>query len=468
MPAPIRVRFDVLRTALGERLLDSSFFPIALQAGALVAVLALAWLGWGVGQDRRPDELLVLRKTSLITLIVWGLWWPGMIALALVAGRVWCTVCPLELVARGGEAVSRWCGLQPARLGRLLRGGWLAVGAYLSLQAAVAGFSIHRVPHATALTLLVLVGGAWLVGLVFRDARALCRAFCPAAPLLSVYGRVSPVRLDVRDDAVCAACATRDCVREARRNRLDGRSCPSRLAVFARRASDGCVLCLQCAKACPNRNVGLGVVAVDAPQRRPSLLQPAEVAFVVIAFGFVSHEVMGEVPWLEDRFHAVPAALAAALPALTVRWWEALWFLGLFPALAWGAVVVGAWLVERRSRPADVLLRVATAVAPIVALAHLAKAAAKGTAWLSYLPLALHNPVGLETAGRLSSKVLAAPAALADLSTEGWAMLALLGVAVWRFGRFVPGEDRHVAWSRVGLVLASVWFAGTFVAWGLS
>jgi len=96
----------------------SPWFPVGLQAATLAAVVGLVVNGWGVGLDKNPDELLLFRKTHLTTLMVWGLWWPGLIALTLVFGRVWCTICPMELVNRVGDAIARKVGWPRIRMGR--------------------------------------------------------------------------------------------------------------------------------------------------------------------------------------------------------------------------------------------------------------------------------------------------------------------------------------------------------------
>ena len=42
-------------------------------------VVLLVFVGFGLGTDLSPSELKLFRKTHLATLLVWGLWWPGMI-----------------------------------------------------------------------------------------------------------------------------------------------------------------------------------------------------------------------------------------------------------------------------------------------------------------------------------------------------------------------------------------------------
>jgi len=461
-----QVKIDLLAWRPLRHVILWAGFPILLQAAALAAVVTLVGVGLGIGPGLKADELMTLRKTNLTTLVVWGLWWPSMIAVAIAFGRAWCTVCPMELVNRLGDGMARRVGWPRARLGKFLRAGWLIVAIYLVLQLLVAGLSIHRVPHFTALFLLVLLGGALLAGLVFREPRSFCKAFCPAGALLSVYGRSTPLQLEMRDPAVCATCSTKNCVRAENRYRFDKRSCPSLLRPFDRQASDGCVLCLQCAKVCPHDNVGVGVVSENAPIRRKALLRPYEAAFVMVALGFVSHEVIGEVKWLDSAFHMVPVALAGVIPAVPFGWVEALWFLVLFPLVVWLAIAGLAYLLGHRSSLATLLLAAATGAAPVVAIAHLAKAAAKVGSWGRFVPLALRDPQGLDTLHRISDHSLTSPAALIGLSILGWVMLGLvLAVAwkAWRWAKQIPA-DAAVA-ARTGLASAAVLFSAVLIVW---
>ncbi|MBI4881157.1 MAG: 4Fe-4S binding protein, partial [Planctomycetes bacterium] len=271
------IRLDVLRPSACRSVLRARWFPVALQVLALLAVVGLAWIGFSVGPDRPASELLTLRKTNITTLVVWGLWWPGLIALTLLFGRVWCTVCPMELVHRLGDAAGRGLALRRPPLGPFLRAGWMTLLAYFLLQVLVAGAALHRNPHYTAWLLAALFLVAFASGLVFRGGRAFCAGFCPASALLSVYGRFTPVQLEKRDAAACEECRDRQCVAAKNRARFDRRSCPSYLRPYERAPSDGCVLCLQCAKVCPQGNIGLGLVSRAAGVRRQSLLRPFEV-----------------------------------------------------------------------------------------------------------------------------------------------------------------------------------------------
>jgi len=463
-----RFRIDFLSLRPVRGLVVRAWFPVAVQALGLAVVGLLAAAGLGVGEDAAPGELLLLRKTNLSTLVVWGLWWPGLVIVTLLLGRAWCTVCPMELASRGGEWLGKLLGLRRMRVGSVVRAGWLAVAGYLVLQVLVAGVSVHRVPHLTAVMLLVLVALPVLAGMVLREPRAFCRALCPAAPLLSVYGRLSPFQLDVKDPAKCAACASLDCVRHENRQRFDRRSCPSLLKPFAREPSDGCVQCLQCAKVCPHGNVGFGVVSGSTPADGKPLLRPAEAAFVLAALGFVSHDTIAEVAWLDQLFHAVPSIIGAAVPGVGFEWWEAIWFLLLFPAVAWGIVFAAGYLTGHRGTVASAVVSAATGAAPVVAVAHAAKAVAKISTWCGYLPVALSDPSGRRAAAAISAGLVPVPGAVAGLSAIGWTMLLFTVAVGWiglRWARQLPVQGTAAA--RTGLAFAVALFTGVLATWGL-
>ena len=438
-----RFRVDFLSGRVGRFIRGARWFPVLFQVVILGVVLLLLWNGLGRGLDLEGAELETFRKTNLTTLLVWGIWWPSMIVVVVSFGRVWCTVCPLELVNRVADALARRVGWPRARLGKVVEAGWMVLAAYLLLQLLVAGASLHHVPHYTSLLLVGLLSVAFVTGLVFRHPRSFCRGFCPAGALLSVYGRHTGVQLEVRDPAVCAACEGRDCTKEANRYRFDGRSCPSLLRPYHRDPSDGCVLCFQCAKVCPHDNIGWGVVDAEAPIRRKVLLRPFEAGFVMVALGFVSHEVLEEVPWLDALFHRVPTAMASVLPGVDFAWLEAFWYLVLFPVAAWTVVSGLAYLLGYRGRPGSLILAAATGAAPVVAMAHLAKATAKIASWGTYLPLAFRDPGGEETFQRLWTHAVAEPSSLVSLQVVGWVMgIAALWMA-WRAARWarrIPAE----------------------------
>jgi len=462
-------QWDLLTLRPIRWLVSSPAIPLALQIVTLLAAGALVAVGLGVGLGVPPQWLATLRRTNLATLVVWGLWWPGVLALTLVAGRLWCTICPLELLQRLGDAAARRVGWPRAALGPFQRQGWLALALYGALLALVFGIATHRVPHFTALVLLSLAGLAFITGLAIREPRSFCRSLCPLTLLLRVYGRFAPWQLDRHDPAVCKTCASRDCVAEENRYRFDGRSCPSRLIPYQRAPTDDCVLCLQCVKACPHENLGFGQPSAKSRLRARALFSTAEAAFVILAFGFVAREILGDVPAVRAALGTLIARLHRLVPTLDRGWIEALLYLVIAPGALFVGVVAAARLVSPGQRLRTLLLAAAASAAPVVALAHVGKGLAKAMASVGFIPLAVIDPRGLRTCQRIVDKALSAPRPLPGLASLRWAVVAvglLVLVRTLRAVRAAPAELRAAGFA--GLVVTGVIYLPLLLAWALS
>jgi hypothetical protein len=212
--------------------------------------------------------------------------------------------------------------------------------------------------------------------------------------------------------------------------------------------------------------MGFGLVATVAPVRRKGLLKPFEAAFVMVALGFVTHEVIGEVKWLDAFFHTVPNGLNQWAPSIPFGWLEALWFLGLFPLMAWSIISGIGYLTGHRGDLKTLLLAAATGAAPIVAVAHLAKAVAKVAAWGGFLPIAVGDPKGVETFRAITDHTLITPPGLLGLSIVGWMMLFATCLIAWRalhWVRDIP-EDSLPA-VRSALVATFILFTSVLVTW---
>ncbi len=461
------VRWDLLRPRAADRLVRARAFPLIFQTIVLLGVLLVSSAGVGLGWHMGSSDLAVFRKTNLATLLVWGLWWPAMVLVMILAGRVWCTVCPLELVDRLGDWIGRRTGLQRIRLGRVLLAGWGMLGLYLFLHVLVAAGDLHRLPGLTALLVFGLVGAAFLAGLLFRHPRAFCTSFCPAGVMLSAYGRFTPLKLEVRDPNTCVACKTKDCIREENRHRFDARSCPSLLRPYARKASDACTLCFQCAKVCPRDNVGFGLVAPEAPVRRKTFLTGPETSFVLLVTGFLVRETTEDISWLNRPVEALLGHVGA-LGSMGEGWAEFLVFLVVLPLAFWSLVALVGWISGARIGTARRLAAAATAALPIVAAAHALKAVAKVLEWGPYLPHALRDPSGLETLAAIRSGRLAEPHGLLGLEPVGWTGLIVLAVVTWwawRQTRAWQTGDRRV--GKVAVAFVGTVFVGILGCWVL-
>ncbi|MDH4195929.1 MAG: 4Fe-4S binding protein [Candidatus Aminicenantes bacterium] len=244
---------DLLRFRVFGRLAASRSYPLIAQVIMLLG-FGLVIAG-GLAAPHVPAKMTgILRNTNLAALIVWSLWWPLVIISAAVVGRVWCQVCPMELV---NSLVSR-IGLK-RKAPRFLTSGWgVAVFYSLALLGFIRTFWAHRYPERMAFFFLFLFASAMVAGAIF-EKRAFCDDLCPVGRLLGLYACCAPLEWRVRDAKTCDVCRTKDCVAARHAYRLTARSCPSNLYPASIGDNRACLVCTQCRKVCPRENLRLSL-----------------------------------------------------------------------------------------------------------------------------------------------------------------------------------------------------------------
>ena len=275
---------NLLRFKPVRELVHWSGFPYVFQGAMLIVLVALGVVSW---QQYAPDGVAdgLYARTNLVQLLIWGLWWPAMVWAAVLLGRAWCMVCPLELVANVSERLSRQVGIQHRVLGRWLRSGFAIVALYAVIQMLVAGIHLHRVPAYTSFFLFGLIGSAAIVGSVFKD-RAFCRGFCPVGLLLGTYGRGGMLAVRHESTEQCDDCTSHDCVLACHHTRWQGRSCPSLLNPARLDSNRDCLVCGQCIK-----GLTAGQHAAPPPSSLPRRRRPGRTG--LLAGGVVCDARLG-------------------------------------------------------------------------------------------------------------------------------------------------------------------------------
>lgn len=461
--------FNLLRVPGVHAMVRWCGFPYVFQALMLAVFVGLAVISWGVFAPPGVNAKLYA-KTHLATLLIWGVWWPAMVWTAVLLGRAWCMVCPLELVSNLSERLARCLRIPQRPLRKWIASGSLIVAPYALIQLLVAGAHLNRVPAYTSLFLLGLLGLATSTGLVFKD-RAFCRGLCPVGLLLGTYGRGGMLAVRAGSAGTCQGCIGKDCILACNRARSDARSCPSLLNPPKLNSNKDCLVCGQCIKACAPDNMQLVL-------RRPFPASDAREAasswpvtlFVMLVSGFVTWELFTEWPAAEKGFllPAVWAATRLGWPA-AAGWCEGAWALGVVPFL-WWALLAGAdrLLGGREGRIADLWRRMALPMAVVVSAGHLSKGLAKLVSWAPFLPLALREPKGLGTMKALAAKTMPAPAAFFGLSTVAVICLGLVSVSMLygiREYRLAHGRDRGHRREVFPVAALAVVFALIIVGW---
>ncbi|MCP4411061.1 MAG: 4Fe-4S binding protein, partial [Gammaproteobacteria bacterium] len=176
------------------------WFPLVPQLITLAAFILLIVDGFAADTSDMTFAK-VLRNTNLANLIVWSYWWPLIILSSIFFGRVWCMICPMELLTTLAARI----GLKQ-KPPRFLRSGWSITIFYLIiLFGGIHIFSIHRVPFRMSIYLVALLATAIVVGLLFLR-NSFCAHVCPIGHLLGLYSRLAPFGWSVGNRQLCMDC----------------------------------------------------------------------------------------------------------------------------------------------------------------------------------------------------------------------------------------------------------------------
>jgi len=199
---------------------------------------------------------------NIIVTVVWILWWFFLIAVLVPAGgRAWCMACPIPFAGewfsrrrlvgvrreaensrslRDGGLNRRW----PHRLSRM----WTQNLLFLTL-CTVSTILVTR-PALTAVILSAMVVTAIVVHAIFKR-RSFCRYLCPLNAWISVYSMAAATEVRPRDTARCDDCQDHSCACGS----SDAWACPWMVNPSKLDRNNYCGLCMECIKACPNRNL---------------------------------------------------------------------------------------------------------------------------------------------------------------------------------------------------------------------
>lgn len=486
---------NLLDVPLIGRLLRSSWPWRLLRLAMLGLLLAMAAYGW---QQHAVPGVPVrdpLMYTNFATYLFWVLWIMGVVFVAALCGRTWCTVCPLGWL---NGLVSR-LGLR-RELPPWLRGFLPVTLVLITLQLVVYLFALHRFPDYTAILLVWMVILAVLLGLVFQR-RAFCLLLCPAGAVFGLYARLAPLELRVKDATVCADCAAKPCittspvVKQATlgsqtlqwRSRPEG--CPVALVPAEIRDSAACTLCLNCVHTCCNDNVRLGVRRFGA-DLTPAGLGTGESLFFVVLLGLLTanfakvHVALREtIFWLPEHTALAFGWGAGGFYPLAVCWVALLFpLLLLLPGLlVWLAAQVKVTAAGEAAAPAEplriwpVLGRQVLALLPLVLTVHIVLALVKFNTKLGYLPLVLQDPSGVKSYLALSvMRTIPAPGVLLSLDLLKWLIAVVLAAgaatSLWACGKVAVAADGRrdaglLAGAAVSVLLLTTLYGAVVFEW---
>jgi polyferredoxin len=252
--------------------------------------------------------------------------------------------------------------------------------------------------------------------------------------------------------------------------RLAGRSCTSSLYPASITDNRDCLLCTQCWKACPQKNIRLGVRRPLADLLAGVDLRPAQAGFILVLSGIVVYEILSEWPVSFAMLMWGPERLTQAL-GMTGAMSNLVWATFLFvmaPALVLLVVTTLARLAGGQERVScgQTAKTFTLLLLPTIAGAHILKSLLRMSSRLPYWSGVWADPKGIETARGMVAGTLvldtSAPDALAPaVSFVAIALLlASLAATVLVFRRTVVRQELSPG-------VKAVLFLSTLSYWGV-
>ncbi|MBT3801952.1 MAG: 4Fe-4S binding protein [Bacteroidetes bacterium] len=385
-------------------LYHKKLFPFWIQIITLLFFVFIVIIGFDISTD---DSALAkqLRNTNLANLIVWSYWWPLIIVSAVLFGRHWCTICPMELVT----AVVAKFGFQ-RKVPKSIKSGWIITILYAFIAiVAIHYWAIHRLPHRMALYMIFLFGLSILVSIVF-EKRAFCSYFCPVGKLLGIYALLAKVGIRIKSSDTCQNCKTKECISKKLHYEIAGRSCTSNLYPAYIETNNDCILCSQCIKVCPHQNIEYKKSKFSFSNNSRIRLNSAELGMILLLTGFVVYEILSSwkeskelLLWLPEYYQTL--SISSLLPAKIN---EGIILFVLLPFVFLGN---GAYLRKIFSKESlfDSWAQISLYILPVIAFAHIFKALLKTVSRIPYWQYSLKDFSGEQYAQQIVDGIVVIP-----------------------------------------------------------
>jgi ferredoxin len=402
--------YDLQRIPAIRKLLLWKAFPYSIQLIIFIVLVGFIIMSWGLYS---PDDnnAKLFAKLNIVCLIIWGLWWPLMIWVAVLFGRVWCMVCPLEFISKLSEKLGQLLNINRFKTSRSIRSGLVILCLYFCVQLLVAGTDLHHVPAFTAFFLAGLISLAIIIGLFFKDD-AFCSGFCPIALTLNTYSRGGMLAIRSASEDKCKTCSEKSCATGFNTGKIfSGKSCPGKIYPASLKSNKDCLLCGQCIKSCNSGNMTL---FFRLPFSKNDIREKAAswviTLFIMIDSGFVLGELLEQWPKADKLVMAIPE-LASEYLGLQVfsAWIDGFWTLLIFPLILWTIFGLSLKIAGKSRSISGAWRNFALRAVIIFSAGHLVKSLLKLAESLSYITYAVKDPKGLNNLKAINSGVFSKP-----------------------------------------------------------
>lgn len=303
-----------------RQFLRSPWWPDRINYGITLWLFALV-VAIGILGPQSRDSNFVLN-------LFWAWWWPVMLLLFPLVGRVWCAVCPFMIYGELVQKLSlKWFPRQLRSWPRQQAeqwGGWFLFGMFVLILLWEELWNLENTAYLSSCLLLLITAGAVTFSLLF-ERRFWCRYLCPIGGMNGMFGKLAMIELRAQQGICAATCTTYQCYKGGpqKGEGLETGGCPVYSHPAQLQDNRDCVLCMTCLKACPHRSVELNLRPPGIELWTTHTATPYEVALLLLMFGAVFLHRLPEIEnWLGWNLslnlfgtHAGVSMLALLIPA---------------------------------------------------------------------------------------------------------------------------------------------------------
>jgi transcriptional regulator with AAA-type ATPase domain/NAD-dependent dihydropyrimidine dehydrogenase PreA subunit len=204
------------------------------------------------------------RQHNFALNIFWAWWWPLILLLFPLIGRLWCAFCPFMIYGEIAQKLSlkvfpRTLNKWPRELAEKW-GGWFLFSLFALIFLWEELWQLEDTAYLSSCLLLLITAGAVICSLIF-ERRFWCRYLCPIGGMNGLFAKLSMVELRAQQGTCAAECSTYHCYKGGVGfgEGLTTNGCPIYSHPAQLTDNKDCVLCMTCLKACPHRSVELNL-----------------------------------------------------------------------------------------------------------------------------------------------------------------------------------------------------------------
>lgn len=264
--------FDILSIPLLGTALKSRYGRLILQIP--LAILAILMVYDGIVSADIPAS------RNLATVLPWVHYRGLIVLILLLAGNLFCMGCPFMIP----RTLAKKLSISGMRFPKVLRNKWLAIAGLFLIFFLYEWLDLWASPFLTAWVIIAYFLASFALEAMFKES-VFCKYVCPLGSFNFAYSTASPTQIAVKDHSKCQSCQGKECVNgsfatesiiridkipfidadgnlhykdvQVENNPQGVLGCGTELFPPQIKGNMDCVLCLDCARACPHDNIGL-------------------------------------------------------------------------------------------------------------------------------------------------------------------------------------------------------------------